>query len=118
MNIQIALFALLLVASPFAATQTTATDYYNSGVHKYKAGDLDGAIQGFSRTIEIDPAHWKAYGSRGVVNRDRRDLDGAIRDYTRSIELNPKNAGAYSNRGVALRDKAISTALLPTTPAR
>ena len=60
---------------------------------------LPEGIAELKKAIELDPGHWKAYSSRGVVKKDLGDLDGAIRDHIRAIEINPKVAANYGNRG-------------------
>ena len=65
---------------------------------KRKKGDLDGAINDYNHTIELDPKYAIAYANRGNARDEKGNLDGAIADYTRAIQLNPKFTGAYNNR--------------------
>jgi len=60
-----------------------------------------GAIQDFSKAIELSPNYTDAYISRGNAKADFKDYRGAIQDYTKAIELNPNIANAYYHRGLA-----------------
>jgi tetratricopeptide (TPR) repeat protein len=95
------LVVLFVVVWPvYGQTPTTAVDYYNRGVQRHHAGDLDGAIADYNKAIGIDPRHATAYYNRGIARKAKGDLDGAIADYTKAIEIDPRRA-AYHNRGLA-----------------
>jgi tetratricopeptide (TPR) repeat protein len=82
-------------------TPQDALAYYNRGVARHEQGDLDAAIQDYTKAIALNPQHTWAYNNRGVARSDQGDLDAAIEDYTTAIKLNPQDAGAYVNRGLA-----------------
>src|SRR6266481_6790746 len=82
-----------------------AERYYESGLKKQQAGNLDGAIAAYSRAIELNPNYTEAYNNRGNVKGAKEDHDGAIADLNHAIELNPKYAKAYYNRGNVKGDK-------------
>jgi len=75
--------------------------HYIKGLEKYKLQDYIGAIDDYSRAIEINPFHPWAYNDRGDAKRKLNDLIGAITDYTVSIENYPTHAGGYILRGYA-----------------
>ena len=85
----------VLVSAVQGQTPTTAADYYNRGIQRRQAGDLDGAIDDYTKTIEIDPRHANAYNNRGNARQAKGDLDGTIADWTKAIEINPLNADPY-----------------------
>ena len=75
--------------------------YWSRGNTKEKLEDYYGAIQDYTKAIELDPKEAYYYGSRGYVKGELEDYYGAIQDFSKSIELNPEYAGAYFNRGIA-----------------
>ena len=68
------------------------------------AGKDKGAIEDYTRAIEIDPKDAAAYFNRGGSHSKLGDNEQAIEDYTRAIEIDPKYAAAYNNRGIAHRN--------------
>ncbi|MEK7485274.1 MAG: tetratricopeptide repeat protein, partial [Planctomycetota bacterium] len=92
---------LKLTAEGYKQTNTTASDYFQSGITKYSSGEFDGAIADFSEVIRLDPQNYTAYINRGNVKQAKEDYSGAIADYNVSIQINPKDADAYANRGTA-----------------
>jgi tetratricopeptide (TPR) repeat protein len=83
-----------------------AEAYNNRGATSYNKGDLDSALQDYTRSIELnDPELHFPYNNRGNARKAKGDLDGAIKDYTEAIRLKPDFAEAYNNRGIVLKDK-------------
>ena len=76
-------------------------EIYHQAVEKARAGDYQGAIQEFSRVIEINPNFAVAYYSRGLAKFDLGNREEAIPDYTQAIEINPDYIDAYLGRGIA-----------------
>ena len=68
-------------------------------------GQIDKAIESYSRAIELSPNFVEAYNNRGVVYNIKGDYDRAIEEYNKAIELKPDFAQAYNNRGVVYIDK-------------
>ena len=68
---------------------------------KYDLDDYTGAIQDYSKAIEINPNDAKAYIGRGAAKDDLEDYRGAIQDYNKAIEINRNDARAYIVRGLA-----------------
>ena len=104
----------------------TSKAYFDSGSKKHENGDYYGAIEDYTKSIEIMKSYSDvsalsttakkaaaldllngaldfgslqgAYYSRGNSKRDLKDYDGAIADYTKAIDLDPNFASAYNNR--------------------
>jgi tetratricopeptide (TPR) repeat protein len=72
---------------------------------KKNEGDLDGALVGYNKAIELNPDFAIAYSNRGLVKKTKGDLDGALADFNKAIELKPDSATAYNNRGELKRSK-------------
>ena len=78
-----------------------ANQYFYQGVEKYKVGNFQGAIDDYTRAIEINPQYAAAYQLRGSSKSILGDIQGAIADYTKVIEIDPQDANAYQLRGIA-----------------
>jgi tetratricopeptide (TPR) repeat protein len=79
-------------------TSKEATEQYNRGLERYRAGDVAGAIAAYTRAIELDRKYADAYNNRGVAYLTQKDYAAAVADFTQSIEVAPSDA-AYNNRG-------------------
>lgn len=90
--------------------------YYNQGLEQARAGEIDKAIESFTRVIEFAPDHSDAFYRRGNALFDKGDLsvsnrdqisaiqayEAAVADYTTVIDLSGNNQSkAYFNRGLA-----------------
>jgi tetratricopeptide (TPR) repeat protein len=87
--------------------------YYNRGVAFFRAGQMDRAIEDYSRAIALDPSYSKAYVNRGFVFEKISRSDKAIADYDKAVMLNPLDAQTFNNRGAIFEkagelDKAIA----------
>ena len=79
----------------------TAEEYYNIANNKSDSKDYQGAIENYTKAIELNPNYSIAYVNRGDSKIKIQDYKGAIADFSKAIELNPKNSDAYYNRGVS-----------------
>lgn len=75
--------------------------YKEQGNAKDDAGDKQGAIEDYTKAIEIAPNYITAYYNRAIVKSSMGNKKGAIKDYTKVIELEPHKSGAYYGRGNA-----------------
>jgi tetratricopeptide (TPR) repeat protein len=78
-----------------------ASAYYNRGFERLDIGDYEGAVDDYTRALQIDGNQPTAYNNRGLAKFQIGDFAGAISDYTRSLELNDNEAVVYFNRGFA-----------------
>ena len=67
-------------------------------------GQMDKAIEVYSRAIKLNPNYADAYNNRGVTYVEKGNLDHAIEDFNTAIDLKP-NYAAYNNRGSAYDKK-------------
>lgn len=63
------------------------TAFIKRGLNRQSAGDHDGAIEDFTKAIELNPNLAQAYASRGVSKEAKGDGDGAKSDYSKSIQI-------------------------------
>jgi len=103
--------AALSVLTPFCRAQDANTaaaqakPFIESGAARVGQGDAQGAIQDFSRAIDIDPKNPLAYAARGNARVILGELEDAIADFSKAIEIDPTRRVPYINRGVAKVDK-------------
>lgn len=71
----------------------------NLGKRYEKAGDLQKALQLYSRAIELNPQFASALVNRGAVYDQRGTPEKALVDYNRALSLDPESVTAYSCRG-------------------
>ncbi|PSB01406.1 serine protease [Merismopedia glauca] len=81
------------------ATAPKADDLYLKGTDLSEKKDYRGAIEAYSKALEINPKYAKAYFDRGNARYYLKEYAQAIADYTQAIALDPKYAFAYYNRG-------------------
>ena len=65
---------------------TLAASYIRMGNEKFEDGDKKGAIDDFSKSIEIEPNNHSTYYWRAMSKREMKDYSGAINDYSKAIE--------------------------------
>ena len=81
-------FALFYAALECLRPDTKyAAAYYQRGTAKHKLQDFTGAIQDYSKAIELDPKYAAAYYLRGFAKEMLKDKFGALADYSKAGEL-------------------------------
>ena len=112
-----------------AQTPALAVRYYQTGHEKLKLSDWQGAVEDFTRAIELDaslsnkavadrfdgsaaseisvsdPFTAAAYLSRAIARGYLGELDEAVDDYQHALRIKPKWAEAYLGLGYVLLDK-------------
>lgn len=63
------------------------TAFIKRGMARQSAGDHNGAIEDFTKAIELNPNLAQAYASRGVSKEAKGDGAGAKSDYSKSIQI-------------------------------
>lgn len=81
---------------------TRDADYHHMrGFQHRKNGDFHAAIADYTRAIELNPRHFKAYFNRGFSYDKLGDFRSAIADYTKALEIDPGNAYTFYNLGIS-----------------
>jgi predicted Zn finger-like uncharacterized protein len=81
--------------------------WFVEGNDLYHQGDLDGAINAFTKAIEGDPKMAAAYTNRGLARSNKGDFDGGIADSTKAIELDASDPFPFINRANARIRKGV-----------
>ena len=101
MDKKLYLFVFFLVSFFSCFSQSSAENFiYNRAVERAKLMDYKGAMQDFSKLIELNPKNESAYNSRGLVKLKLHDPKGAMEDFSTAIELAPDFGSAYYNKGM------------------
>jgi tetratricopeptide (TPR) repeat protein len=100
----------LVYSIPAALAQTpkSAEDYNNRGVTRRGNGDIEGAIEDFTKAVSMKGPSMilaAAYNNRANALFSKNDVEGAIADYSKAIELQPTDYENYYNRGSVLLGK-------------
>ncbi len=74
-------------------------DYMSPGEDAYNRGDLEEALEMFTRLADMDPGNPEAHLHRAKVLHDLGDLAGAAAAYRRVLEIDPGNSGAHFHLG-------------------
>src|ERR1043165_4193932 len=69
-----------------------------------KQKNFEGAIENYSKAIELDPKMDRAYVSRAVCYENLNKKEEAIEDYKKAIAFTPKDKALYYNAGRLLAD--------------
>ena len=92
-----AALSVLALGSPLitGCSNSNGIIHFRSADLKYKRGNYQGAIDDYTKAIEL------AYVFRGAAKVKSGDAQGGIADFDKAIEINPQNAVNYYNRGIA-----------------
>jgi protein O-mannosyl-transferase len=74
----------------------------NLGAYLLKKGQLDDALDHFTKAIEIKPDEASAWVNLGSALLQKGNLDEAIAKYQKALELKPAQAGIHYNLANAL----------------
>ena len=78
-----------------------AQDYYVQAVSKALDKDYQGAIEDYSKAIELNPNFLEAYLKRGETHYKMGDARAALKDCNHALRLNPNLSDAYYYQGRA-----------------
>ncbi len=76
----------------------TAREYYERGIARYLANDIDGAIADLTAALHLHPQFAEAYLALGTAYGES---PAALENFTEAIRINPAYVQAYYNRGLA-----------------
>jgi Tfp pilus assembly protein PilF len=73
----------------------TLLGWIESEIH----GNLDAAVEQYSKVVELRPDSWEARNNLGVAFKRKGEPDKAAASFTQALKLRPDYGAALSNRG-------------------
>jgi len=83
-----------------SANYSIVSSYITSGNDLYAQHNFKGAIDEYTKAIELNENSSIAYHNRGLAWQASKDYPKAIDDYNKAISLDDKYTDAYNNRGI------------------
>lgn len=103
------LFVGMLSLVPTVILAQTPKKYCDAAEKFEKAKNYEGAIENYSKAIELDPKLEKAYISRAACYEKINFKPEAIEDYKKALAFNPKEKEYFYNAGRLLADLGKNT---------
>jgi len=79
--------------------------HFERGNAFIRSGDINRAIESFSKALRLNPNYDAALIGRGVALCKKGDYENAMADLSEALYLDPKSAKAYYYRGSVLSTK-------------
>ncbi|MCL4691169.1 MAG: tetratricopeptide repeat protein [Candidatus Hydrogenedentes bacterium] len=79
-----------------------ANQYYQEAIVCGDAGELDDAIEGYTKAIEEFPLFYEAIDNRAFCYMEKGDYESALLGFEESLAINPDGIHAYFSRGECL----------------
>lgn len=98
--LSVSILVIMGITLPCMAAQEN--DWYASGLSQHNQGNIEAAIESYTKALAIAPDNPEIFLNRGLARLKTSDYPGAIKDTTRAIELDPSNSRAFDARGMAL----------------
>ncbi len=95
------LFLVTGLASPVWG-ETTATDWFYTGMMLYDDGKFNESIQAYDKSIQQDPLNEEAWNGKGMDLGSIGRYDEALRAFEKATEINSSYAEGWFNIGVIL----------------
>ncbi|MEZ5148703.1 MAG: hypothetical protein R2759_16960 [Bacteroidales bacterium] len=96
---------LLILFLAFGCAKNNATHSFKDGNAQYQLKNYQGAIQHFSRAIELKNNYKEAFYFRALCYVQKQVLDSALMDFNEAINLDPNYKEAYFSRAFYVKDK-------------
>lgn len=84
------------------ADSTMLYPYLERALQRFESGYYKGAIEDYTRALDIDPGDEEIWLGRGLAREKLKDFEGAFSDYTKAIDIREDFLKAWINRGNVL----------------
>jgi len=71
---------------------------------KHELGDYQGAVEDYTKSLEIDPLFYTFYMNRGNAKEKLGDYQGALEDHNKAINLNKNDPYLFLNRATVKKN--------------
>ncbi|MDG2397085.1 MAG: tetratricopeptide repeat protein [Flavobacteriaceae bacterium] len=85
-------------------SKISVEEIFNIAESKQTSKDYIGAINEYSKALNMKPDYTYAYNNRGFLKYQLKDYNGAISDYSKVIDIDPAYPIAYYNRALAKKN--------------
>lgn len=92
---------LLRISEEILSYSENAEAYYYRGLSRSELGNVSGALDDYSKALELMPDNLLTLWRRASLMFDSGDHLGAIKDLDRAIGLKPNLVGLHRNRAAA-----------------
>jgi|GEM_PF-946521 len=104
--------AVSCFAQDIGSVELVVQSMINEGIALASAGDYDGALRKFTRSVELSPSNSKAYFNRGIVYLRQNKRQVAIVDFKKACGLGNKEgcsvAAKFDEQDEEMHDRAAS----------
>ncbi|MCD4684298.1 MAG: tetratricopeptide repeat protein [Bacteroidales bacterium] len=97
--------SLLTITFFTSCHQNSPQHYFSNGSAKFQLQDYKGAVNDFSKAIELKADYKEAYYSRAICYSNLEKYHKAMDDFNKAIDLDPEYANAYNNRAFYVKEK-------------
>jgi serine/threonine-protein kinase len=94
--------AIRLCRAIVAANPLAVMAWNNLAIALRRTGDLQGALECATRSVEINPRYAKGWSNRATVLVQLERFDEAMDAADRALQFDPATAGAYAAKAAAL----------------
>jgi len=95
-----AMFAGRAEAQVDTRNPTTARDFYERGLKRQDAEQLQAAVEDFQRAVELDPGYFSAQFTLSSVYAELKDYRAAVDALAKSLKARPNDYSALFNSGL------------------
>ena len=89
------------ISREFSKPGKSHQDYYVRAVAKALEKDYQGAVEDYTKAIELNPHFVEAYIKRGATLYKMGNARGALKDCSQALRINPNSSKAYYYQGRA-----------------
>ncbi len=97
--------SLLTITFFTSCHQNSPQHYFSNGSAKFQLQDYKGAVNDFSKAIELKADYKEAYYSRAICYSNLAKYKKSLDDFNEVIELDPEYKEAYNNRAFYVKEK-------------
>lgn len=106
---------ILTLQSICSFSQSTADDFYRLAKYNDSLGNMNTAVEYYSKTLEVNPSYLNAYFNRGSILAQQNKYQAALVDFKKFDSISPNDFEVLYLMGACnyyLKDKSTSEKLV------